>query len=401
LRLQSWQRFEDRFFTSRRVALYAVGLLVCYAVFMAKGYADRLWLIDTDGSGKSIDFVATWAAARLALAGQAVSAYDLAAFTREQLTGIGQLGGDYAWAYPPTYFLPILPLAFFSYATAALIWLSTTLVAYAVAMRAILPRVATVLVALASPFVLWNFFVGQNGFLTAALIGGALVLLDRRPIVAGMLLGLLTWKPQLGILFPIILILTARWHVFVSAAVTALLLAAISYFAFGLETWTAFLAALHDQAGTVLDRGGVAFHKQQSIHALVRLLGGNDSFAWALHIAGALAATVFTAWLWMRPIDVRLKAASLVGAALIATPYLFIYDLPILTVPLAFLASLGIAPIGQGGGFIPGERSVIALLAVVLVFLPGLPIGVPLLALLMLMIVLRLRMQPGDPSPSN
>jgi hypothetical protein len=388
LRLQAWRQFEDRAFTAGRVALYAAGLLICYAVFMAKGYVDRLWLIDTDGSGKSIDFVALWAAARLASAGHAASAYDLTTFTREQLTGVGQLGGDYAWAYPPSYFLPLLPLALFSYAKAALLWLFVTLILYGISIRAILPRPTTVLAALASPFVLWNFFVGQNGFLTAALIGGALVLLDRRPIVAGILLGLLTWKPQLGILFPLILILTGRWRVFASAAATALMLAAVSGLAFGLEAWTAFFAALHDQAGTVLDRGGVAFHKQQSVHALARLLGAGDTLAWTLHIVAALAATVFTGWLWLRPVDQRLKAASLVGAALIATPYLFIYDLPILSVPLAFLVSLGISQ-----GFIPGERTAMAVLTLLAIFLPGQPIGVPVLALLMLLIVLRLRLQ--------
>jgi len=390
LRHQAWRSFEDRIFTRRRVALYAAAMLLCYAIFMAKGYVDRLWLVDADGSGKSMDFVAMWAAARLAFAGQAASAYDLAAFTREQLTGVGSLGGDYAWAYPPTYFLPILPLAWFSYAGAALLWLCGTLVLYAAAMRAILPRAATLLAALASPFVLWNFFEGQNGFLTAALFGGVLVLLDRRPIVAGVLLGLLTWKPQLGLLFPLVLVATGRWRVIAAATVTTLLLVLISSIAFGPETWTAFFGALQDQAGSVLDRGGVAFHKQQSIHGLVRSLGANDTLAWTLHLIAAVAAAGFTCWLWLRPVDDRLKAASLAVAALIATPYLFIYDLPILTVPVVFLASLGIER-----GFIPGERSLLAVLILLLVFLPGQQVAVPLLVLLMLLIVLRLKLRPA------
>ena len=390
LQFQAWQRFEDRIFTSRRVAIYSAILLGCYVLFMIKGYAGGLWLLDGGGSGKPIDFVAIWAAARLALSGAPASAYDLAAVTRTQLTAVGQLGGDYAWAYPPTYFLPLLPFACFSYATAALLWLSTTLTAYVVAVRGILPRAATVLAALASPFALWNFFAGQNGFLTAALIAGVLVLLDRRPIAAGILLGLLTWKPQLGILFPVVLVLTGRWRVFAAAAVTAVVLAAVSYFAFGAETWSAFFAAIHNQAGTVLERGDVAFHKQQSVHAMVRTFGGGDTLAWALHGAAALAAVAFTVRLWLRPVDYRLKAASLVAAALITTPYLFIYDLPILTVPVAFLASLGIAQ-----GFVPGERTILVLLALVLVLLPGQPVGVPLFALLMLLITLRLRLRPS------
>ena len=386
MRLAAWQRFEDRIFNPGRVGLYAAGLLVCYVVFLTIGYVDRLWLIDEDGSGKANDFVATWAAARLASAGQAASAYDLAAFAHEQLLGVGKIDGYYSWAYPPTYFLLIAPLALVPYITGALIWLFGTLVAYAVAIRAILPRISTALAALASPFVLWNFSAGQNGFLTAALLGGVLVLLDRAPIAAGILLGLLTWKPQLGLLFPIILLLTGRWRAFAAAAATTVMLAAVSYAVFGLETWAAFFAALRDQASAVLNRGAVPFQEQQSVHALARFLGAGDTVAWSLHLAVALTAIVFTAWLWLRPTDYRLKAACLATATLIATPYLFIYDLPILTVPLAFLASAGTAH-----GFIPGERTAVALLAVFLLLLPAQPVGVPLLALLMLVIVLRLR----------
>jgi hypothetical protein len=388
LQFQGLRRFEERAFSAERVALYAAAVLACYALFVAKGYFERLWLIDTDGSGKALDFVAIWAAARLALAGQAAAAYDFAVFTRAQLTGVATLGGEYHWAYPPTYFLMIAPLALFSYPAAGLIWLFGTIAAYVAAIRAILPRWPAVLAALASPFVLWNFLAGQNGFLTAALIGFVLALLDRAPVAAGILLGLLTWKPQLGLLFPLVLLLTGRRRTFVAAGASTLLMAALSYFAFGRETWAAFFEALHGQAGVVLDRGDVGFQKLQSMHALVRLLGGGDALAWSLHIAAALAATVLTCRVWLRPVDYRLKAASLATASLIATPYLFIYDLPILSVPVAFLASAGLAQ-----GFLPGERTVTALLVPLLLLLPGQPVGVPLLALLMLLIVLRLRRQ--------
>jgi hypothetical protein len=150
---------------------------------------------------------------------------------------------------------------------------------------------------------------------------------------------------------------------------------------------------MREQGGVVLG-GGVAYWKQQSVHALVHVLGGGYALSLALHGVAALAAAGFSAWLWLRPIDFRLKAASLVAAALVATPYLFSYDLPILTVALVFLASLGIAPKEQGGGFIPGERTLLLVLALLLLLVPGKPVGVPLLALLMLLIVLRLRMQP-------
>jgi hypothetical protein len=381
-----WQRIEDRIFNPGRVALYAFGLLVCYAVFLATGYFDKLWLFDAAGQGRAIDFVAAWAAAKLAVSGQAASAYDLAAFTKEQLTGVASLGGDYAWAYPPTYFLLIAPLALFSYVAGALAWMFGTLALYLAGIRAILPRWSAMLAAAASPFALWSFYSGQNGFLTAALIAGTLALLDRRPVIAGILLGLLTVKPQLGIVFPVILILTGRWRVFGAATLTALALALASYLLFGAETWRAFFDAIQHQAGSVLDRGEVAFHKQQSVHALMRLLGAGDTAAWGVHIAIALAALGFTAWLWLRPVDDRLRAAALAMTAMLATPYLFIYDLPILSVPVVFLASLGVER-----GFIAGERTAIAVLIPALLLCAGQPVGVPLLLALWMLIVLRLQ----------
>jgi hypothetical protein len=378
------QRIEDKIFSPRRVALYAGGLLLCYAVFLVTGYIHGLWLIDEQGRGRQIDFVAVWAAARLAVSGQAAAAYDLSALAKEQLTAVAALYGDYPWAYPPTYFLLIAPLALFSYIVGALVWMFGTLALYGAGIGAILPRRSATLAAAASPFALWCFYAGQNGFLTAALFAGVLALLDRRPIMAGILLGLLTVKPQLGIVFPVILILTGRWRVVGAAAVTAVALALLSYLLFGAETWRAFFGAFQFQAGAVLDRGDVLFHKQQTVHALMRLMGADDAIAWTAHIAVALAALGFTAWLWLQRVDDRLKAAALVMTALLATPYLFLYDLPILSVPIVFLASLGSAH-----GFIPGERSVIAALMLALLIVGG-PVGVPLLLALWLLIVLRL-----------
>lgn len=378
-----WQRIEDRIFSPRRVALYAGGLLLCYAVFLATGYFHGLWLIDGEGRGRAIDFVAAWAAARLAVSGHAASAYDLAVLAREQLTAVAALYGDYPWAYPPTYFLLIAPLALFSYVAGALVWMVGTLALYGAGIGAILPRRSAVLAAAASPFALWCFYAGQNGFLTAALIAGVLALLDRRPIVAGILLGLLTMKPQLGIVFPLILALTGRWRVFGAAAATAIVLALLSFLLFGAGAWRAFLLALQTQSGAVLDRGDVLFYKQQTVHAVLRLLGAGEAFAWTAHVAVALSALGFTAWLWRQPVDDRLKAAALAMTALLATPYLFLYDLPILSVPLVFLASLGSAR-----GFIPGERSLLAVLMPVLLVVGG-PVGVPVLLALWLLIVLR------------
>jgi len=103
-----------------------------------------------------------------------------------------------------------------------------TLPAYIAAVRSIVGERAGIFVALGSPAALWNFTAGQNGFLTAALIGGALVLMQRRPWLAGVCLGLLSYKPQFGLLFPVALVAAAQWRVIGAGAFTAAGMAVLS-----------------------------------------------------------------------------------------------------------------------------------------------------------------------------
>src|SRR5712672_847126 len=95
-------------------------------------------------------------------------------------------------------------------------------------------------IQVAVPVVLANTMVGQNGFLTAALIGGTLYLLPTRPILSGICLGLLSYKPQYGVLFPLALIAGAYWTAFTSAAIVTIAIAVISWLAFGSDSWHAF-----------------------------------------------------------------------------------------------------------------------------------------------------------------
>ena len=101
------------------------------------------------------------------------------------------------------------------------------------------------LLALAFPAVFVNLGHGHNGFLTAALLGFALVNLDRRPVVAGILFGLLAYKPQFGLMIPLVLLATGRWRTMLAAAATVAALALAVTLAFGLDTWRAFF----DSAG--------------------------------------------------------------------------------------------------------------------------------------------------------
>jgi len=234
-------------------------------------------------------------------------------------------------------------LALIPYTAASLIWLGATLPAYVAAVRAIVGERAGIFAALGFPAVLWNATAGQNGFLTAALIGGTLGLMERHPTFAGICLGLLSYKPHFGLLFALVLLADRRWRVFVTAAVVTIVMAALSWLAFGAATWEAFVHWMPITSRVVLSEGGADWRHLQSLFGFVRAHGGSETLAWSVQAAMALMLATSLCWLWRSRAPFELKAAALAAGALLATPYLYIYDLVALAIPVAFLLRLALA----------------------------------------------------------
>jgi hypothetical protein len=228
------------------------------------------------------------------------------------------------------------------YLVAAIVWLVTTLAAYVAAIGGILGRTG-ILFALGFPAAIWNVTAGQNGFLTAALAGGTLGLLQRRPALAGICLGLLTYKPQFGLLFPFVLIADRQWLTIAAAAITAIVLAALSWLAFGSTSWEAFVHWAPLSSRALIDQGALDWYRVQSVFALVRAHGGSETLAWTVQAIVTLTLAVGLIWLWRSRVPFELKAAALAAGALLATPYLFMYDLVVLAVAVAFLLRLALA----------------------------------------------------------
>ncbi|MET0705661.1 MAG: glycosyltransferase family 87 protein, partial [Tardiphaga sp.] len=203
----------------------AVLNLVFFPAFYGRG-----WIFDEVGLGVPTDFVNVWSAGRLALEGHPAWAWDWEIQKRVQVAVLGQsYPGNFAWHYPPPFLFVAEMLARLPYGLAYAGWAALSFVPYLLMMRGVVGRPFGLLLAAAFPVVLTNALVGQNGFLTASLIGGALVLLPARPVLAGICLGLLSYKPQYGLLFPLVLIAALQWRAFVAAGVTTVLLAAVSW----------------------------------------------------------------------------------------------------------------------------------------------------------------------------
>ena len=315
-----------------------------YLIVLGGSYLQGHFLTDPQGRPIANDFVNVWAAGRLARDGQAPAAYDWTLHRAAEVRTVGyDFDGYYGWHYPPPAFFFAAALATLPYLVAAATWLVTTLAAYVAAIAGILGLRTGVLFALGFPAAIWNVTAGQNGFLTAALIGGTLGLLERHPALAGICLGLLTYKPQFGLLFPIVLIADRRWPTIAVATLTAIVLAALSWLAFGSATWEAFVHWAPLSSHALIDQGALDWYRLQSAFALVRAHGGGETLAWIVQGVVTLSLAAGLAWLWKRRVAFELKASALATGALLATPYLFMYDLVVLAVAVAFLLRLALA----------------------------------------------------------
>ena len=324
-------------------------LRVCFALAMANvtlcamAYVSHWWIYDPNGLGIPTDFINVWAAGRLVLDGVPAQAYDWDIQKQLEVAKLGQdFVGYFAWHYPPPFLFVASVLARLSYQLAFIGWVAVSFLPFLVAMRVIVGRTFGYLLALAMPMAFINTLVGQNGFLTAALIGGTLYLTPIRPVLAGICLGLLTYKPQYGLLFPIVLIAAAHWRVFVSAGVTAIVMVFISWLAFGTESWLAFFHWMPRFSQAFLTEGKATWWKLQSIFSLVRYFGGTEQLAWGFQWVLTASVAVVLALMWRSRLPYTMKAAALAAGTLLTTPYLFMYDMMVLAIPVAFLVRVGL-----------------------------------------------------------
>jgi hypothetical protein len=268
------------------------------------------------------DFTNTFAAGLLALHNDTEALYIPAEslIAQDALVGAGNSFHS-TWPYPPTFFLVLAPLAILPYLLAFLTWNVATLLAHIAVVYLIVRRPPAIALVLASPFTFMNIVVGQMGFLTASLLGSSMVFLERRPGMAGVFIGCLTYKPAL--------------------------LVGASIMIFGTGSWEAFPRELFAQASLNLSADpelmNPLFSQRdywvglQTAYGLIRTLGGSAGLAWFAQGITTCAAASTVGFIWRSPARYPLKAATLSAAALVATPYAHAYDLVAIAIPIAFL----------------------------------------------------------------
>jgi hypothetical protein len=262
--------------------------------------------------------------------------------------------GSGRFDYPPTILFFTYPLGFLSYSTALAAWNAATLIFYLTAVYVILPRWVAVVAALTTYPVILNILIGHNGFLTAGLFGLALAFVETRPWVSGFFLGLLTYKPQFGILFPLALLAARNWRVFIGASVAGIAFGAAAAIAFGHELWPLFVMGMMEAGNKLSDASTASYVVFPTVRGILRHMDFSAEASWMAQAVVAIPIVAAICALWSRPIPASLKSAALGIASLSATPYALSYDYCILTMAVTFLVKDCLAR-----GFLRGERTII------------------------------------------
>ena len=283
-----------------------------------------------DGFGYMIgrDFVATWVGAKAALTGDPGQYFGVDAYMALLRGFFGENYPPHIWSYPPHLLLFTWPLAFLPYMTAYAAYCALGLILYVAVTTDGERRWDHVALLALAPAVTLNIWTGQNGFLTTALLIGGLIQLDRRPILAGVLFGILTIKPQLGLLLPLLLLLTGRWRVIAAAAVTIVVLAALTCLAFGTKVWADYLhLAMPTQSQAITEGSGFFVANMPTAFMNLRLIGMPASLTYAVQAVVSAATLAAVVWVFWRRRDPVLSLCFFVCAAFLFTPYAFNYDM--------------------------------------------------------------------------
>ncbi len=377
-------------------------LLLCLCLLCAASLR-ILWGAEgtNDAMGRLLggDFVAFWAAGKAFLSGEPILPYNLDWFARFTQQLVGEHAPRLAFNNPPTFYFLAIPLGLMPFLPALAIWLAGSYAALVLVIRRQLhntPSMALIALALAAyPGIYGNGLQGQTGFLLAAVFGGALLTLDSRPVVSGLLFALLAWKPQFGLLVPIALFAGKRWTVIFSAAGFGIVLGLVSVVMSGIASWTAFLQEMSEMRELLLNKGVIGYHLMQSLFGALRLYNVPLGIAYPVQIVFSAAIAVLVWRVWAGNADARLKQTALLTGSLLISPYFLDYDLVMTAPAIALLVSYGLDK-----GFGPWEQTGLALaficppLARFATFFLGLPLGLMCVGLLFTFSLLKAQAEP-------
>ncbi len=317
-------------------AVFFVMLEIAYLAIAGLPPTLRPWV---DGTHFVLgrDFLNTWMGARSVFQGGPAAWFDAQAYNAALRQMLGTVYPEHYWSYPPHVLLFIWPFGLIPYLPAYVAWCVVGIALYLFACSGAVGRDRLLFLAVA-PGVAVCIFFGQNGFYTAALLIGGLMCLDRRPVLAGVLFGILTVKPQLGLLLPVLLVLERRWLTIASALATAACLVAATAVLFGPDMWFAFWHKVVPQQQWLTAHGaGLLMVMVASVFYGARLMHLPEGVGWAMQGLVAAPAVAALVWAFWQRRDRTLALSLLITATFLATPYILNYDMVVLGFVVALL----------------------------------------------------------------
>jgi alpha-1,2-mannosyltransferase len=340
--------------TRERVRAYAIIVLLVEGVALLLLVARAYDVFLPINPPLSFDYMSFYAAGDLTDQGAAALAYDeeIHGRTEKQIYGDPRIP-YFGFYYPPIYELVCAGLAALPFVASYVIFMVASGAAYfGVLRRTIDDPVLTAALA-AFPAVFLSVSLGQNSFLTTALMGGALLVLDRRPLLAGALFGAMSFKPHFLLLVPVALIAGRHWRALIVAAATAAALASLSLVVLGSAAWHAWLSTTV-LAPSVFATGRVGFYYLVNLFGAVRLIGGSTALAIGFQTMALLVAAVTVAMVWRGSRNQELRGVTLVAATLVALPVVLFYDLLPATIAMAWLIQDA-----RRHGYLPWEKTIL------------------------------------------
>jgi alpha-1,2-mannosyltransferase len=317
-------------------AVFFVVLEISYLTLAGLPPIGKPW-VDGTNFVYGRDFLNTWMGGRSMFAGGPEPWFDVRTYNDALRAMLGAPYQEHYWSYPPHVMLFIWPFGLMPYLPAYLVWCAGGIALYFWACSSAIPRDRMLFLAVAPSIAVCIFF-GQNGFYTAALLIGGLLNLDRRPILAGVLFGILTIKPQLGILLPVVLLFERRWLTIASTIVTTAILVALTSMLFGWHIWVEFYQKVIPQQQWLTENGaGLLFAVVSSVFYGARLLHLPLGIAWALQGVVSVLALAGLVWVYWKRRDPQLSLAYFVTATFLVTPYILNYDMVVFGFVVALL----------------------------------------------------------------
>lgn len=154
----------------------------------------------------------------------------------------------------------------------------------------------------------------------------ALLLLKQQPWIVGVFVALLSFKPHMVVMFPLVFLLTRSWRAATSSMLSVLLLVLASIYLFGWPTWVGWQGGLQI-ARELNENGSLPWAKMPTVFAALRMQGTPIVWAYFGQLVSALVAICLMVRIWHRTNEISLRGSAFVLATLLISPHFFDYDL--------------------------------------------------------------------------